>query len=359
MSVSTQPDPALIGALRRELRDFVHVTESRAPLYAHLAEGIATAEEVLAILAEAPANSRLPVTLFAAIHDLLLTDPREPLAAWYPNLSTEIPGTDPLPVLRELCQRRRSELIALVRARVPQTNEIGRSALLLIGLARVAQEVGPLAQLDVGASAGLNLITDRLSYDYGGHRLGAGSIELRCAVRGPAHRDRLPAAVPVISSRGGLDAAPVNAADADQVRWLEACVWPDQTDRFDRLRGALTEVVHAGITVRAGDAVTDLPAAVAALGPGHLVLTTSWVLNYLGEAGQRAFLAVADAIGASRDVSLVSFEAPNLTPGLGWPAEFANQDLSVLRVFRWRDGRRSDEIVAMGHPHGYWLSWVN
>lgn len=357
MSTRPAPDAALIEALRLELRDFVKVTEHRAPLYARLAEGIAEADEVLAILAEAPVTSRLPVTLFAAIHYLLLAAPNEALAAWYPNLGEPRSG-DPVPALRELCQRRRSELVELVRTRVPQTNEIGRSAPLLVGLAAVGEEMGPLAHLDVGASAGLNLITDRLSYDYGGHLLGTAAITLKCALRGPARPDRLPARIPLISSRLGLDADPVDLADLDQVRWLEACVWPDQADRFQRLQLALAEVVRAKVEVRAGDAVGGLAEAVAALGDGHPVLTTSWVLNYLGTDGQRAFLNAADELGGRADLSLITYEAPNLTPGLDWPEQLVGEELSVLRLFRWRDGKRSDTALAKGHPHGYWLTWL-
>jgi hypothetical protein len=358
MSVIPVPSAAVVASLRGELRDFVHTTESRAPLYAQLAEGIAEADEVLAILAEAPETSRLPVTLFAAIHSLLLAAPSEPLAAWYPNLSATPRRDDPLPALRELCRRRRDELVALVRTRVPQTNEIGRSAPLLIGLSHVARQVGPLAHLDVGASAGLNLITDHLSYSFGGRVVGDGPISLHCDLRGPSGSSRVPESLPVISSRLGLDANPVNLADPDQVRWLEACVWPDQADRFERLRLALRQASELHLRLLAGDAVDDLADAVAALGPGHRVITTSWVLNYLGADGQRSFLTRVAELGAHGDLSLILYEAPNLTPGLEWPTALAAEDLSVLRVFGWRDGHRSDTVLAKGHPHGYWLTWL-
>jgi hypothetical protein len=88
------------------------------------------------------------------------------------------------------------------------------------------------------------------------------------------------------------------------------------------------------------------------------VLTTSWVLNYLGTDGQRAFLNAADELGGRADLSLITYEAPNLTPGLDWPEQLVGEELSVLRLFRWRDGKRSDTALAKGHPHGYWLTWL-
>jgi hypothetical protein len=356
---SDSPWPAAWLAAQTELRGFIEITDSRAPLYARLAAGLADAAEAVSLLAAAPQPARIPVTLFAAIHDLLLADPREPLAAWYPNLTDEPRRDDPVPAARELCRRRRDDLLALVTTRVPQTNELGRSAMLLLALAALGEEQGPLALLDAGASAGINLIPDRLRVDYDGHRVGAGPLALSCGVRGEASSARLPSSMPVVADRRGVDLRPVDLEDPEQVRWLEACVWPDQTDRFDRLRLAVDEVRRTGVVVQRGDVVADLPGALARLQSGHPVVTTSWVLNYLGEDGQRAFSAMIDHLGRARDLTLVNYEEPDLTPGLDWPAELAAESLSVLRVVRWRDGQRRVEHLAAGHPHGYWFSWLN
>ena len=339
------------------LADFVAVAGHRAPLYAAFAAGAAEQPEVLSILAAAPAQSRLPVTLFAAIHFLLLADPGEPLAAWYPNLTAKPRTDDGIPALVEFCGRRRTELIDIVTSRVPQTNEIGRSAVLMLGLAQVAAEVGALGQLDVGASAGLNLLSDRYRYRYGDRVVGGGDIELSCRIDGALPQDFPPTALARIVSRVGLDRAPVDIGDADQVRWLEACVWPDQADRFTRLRAALNEAVALRPPVVSGDAVDDLAATVARIDAGHPVITTSWVLNYLDVADQARFWAELNVLGRQQDLTWVAYEAPDLTAGLSWPEEWAQDSLSVLRVARWRDGRLDDAVLGRGHPHGYWLEW--
>ncbi len=236
--------------------------------------------------------------------------------------------------------RRRHALVAMRRSRVPQTNEVGRSALLLIGLVDLTAEVGPLAQLDVGAIAGLNLMLDRFAYDCRDRHLGSSAIALRCDVRGPAPPDRLPTAVVMIASRLGLDASPIDVGDPDQVRWLEACVWPHQADRFNRLRAALAEAAQARVPMMVGEAVGDVGAAVAHLGEWHPVVTTSWVRNYLGEQRRRDLLEAVGRIAETSDLSLVSHEAPALTLGLGW-----------------RNGACSDGVLDVGHHHGSWFSW--
>ena len=99
-------------------------------------------------------------------------------------------------------------------------------------------EVGDLAHLDVGASAGLNLLFDRYEYVYdpGGAVGGPSPVRLECGTRGSVP---VPPSMPRVVQRCGLDRSPVDVHDAERRRWLEACVWPDQIDRFERLRAAL------------------------------------------------------------------------------------------------------------------------
>ena len=76
--------------------------------------------------------------------------------------------------------------------------------------------------------------------------------------------------------------------DDEDVRWLEALVWPEQTERFATLRAAVASRGPTAI-VHAGDLTTDL-AAVAAMAPADatLVVFHSAVLAYLDDAGARA-----------------------------------------------------------------------
>ncbi len=96
----------------------------------------------------------------------------------------------------------------------------------------------------------------------------------------------------------------------------------------------------------AGDAVTDLAAGVSRLPGGHPVLTTTWVLELPEPEGQEAFLRAAEAIGAERDLSMVSYVEPDMTPGLGWPQALSTSQLSVLRITRWRSARRNRSVRA-------------
>ncbi|MGV8910027.1 MAG: DUF2332 domain-containing protein [Propionicimonas sp.] len=346
------PDPGLSA----HFTNFAATTRSRAPLYSRLSAGIAESPLLPALFRDAPGPARVPVNLFAAVHDLLLADRTASLARFYPNLAERPDPGDPVPEFLDFCAAHAAAIRRTVATRLPQTNEIGRSALLLAGFDRLGAR--ELAQLDVGASAGLNLMVDRLAYRDGlGGQLGSSAVVLDCSVRGNA--PRLAGGLPVIGSRLGLDSRPIDTGDPEELRWLEACVWPDQADRFHRLEAALELLRQYPVDVRRGDAIDDLATSVAALaGGGHPVITTSWVLCYLTPERQQAWLDEVDRLGAGTDLSWVWAEAPARVDVLPVPDDLAGTVTTILGITTWRDGTRTDRALARCHPHGYWLHWI-
>ncbi len=353
--VGVPTDPA---GCARMFADFARSTARRAPLYTRLSEGLAAEPDLAGLLLHAPTQQRQPVLFFACVHALLLGADRtapvdDALAAHYPNLTPVPASGDPTPALRSFCEHHVDELVALLATRSTQTNEIGRCAILLPVLGLLAREVGPLAHLDVGTSAGLNLLFDHYRYTYepGGSVGGPSTVDLVCGTRG---RVPVPPAMPVVAERSGLDRVPVDVHDPDRRRWLEACVWPDQTDRFERLRAALAIAATADVEVRAGDAVADTAPMAAAMG-AHPVITNTWVLNYLSSAQRRAYLEALDGLGAERDVSWVFAESGALVPEL--PVADPTRSATEVVLVRWRAGRRDVAHLGVAHPHGYWLHW--
>lgn len=347
-----------LDQLAARFRDFARTAAARAPLYGRLSEGIADSPDLVRLLHAAPEQQQLPVLLFAAVHHLVLAaDEGLTLRRWYPNLAPEPATGDPFPAFRSFCAERRDDLEQLVAARSTQTNEVGRCAQFLPALGLLADEVGPLAHVDVGTSAGLNLLLDRFQYRYSpGGLVGAdSSVVLECATRG---NPPLPAVLPTVTRSIGLDVAPIDVTDDDEVRWLEACVWPDQAERFDRLVAAIELARQRPPDVRRGDAVTALPAVVAeAAEHGHPVVTNSWVLNYLTGAQRTAYVGTLDNLGASRDLSWLIAESPAQTPELPVPTTSPAEDITVLSMVTWRSGRRTVRRLATTHPHGFWLHW--
>jgi hypothetical protein len=135
-------------------------------------------------------------------------------------------------------------------------------------------------------------------------------------------------------------------------------VWPDQADRFDRLRLAIGLAQEDPPALIRGDAIADVDTTIESrTGGGHPVVLNSWMLSYLTNEDRRAYVDALDAVGARRDLSWVALESPSQTSGLPWPTSPIEQDRTVVLVTTWRSGRREVREVAAAHPHGFWLHW--
>lgn len=342
------------------LRRFADACEDRSPLYAHLARSAANDAEVAEVLTAAPSDGLAhPTLLFAAVHDLVLRGRAPALSAWYPSAGGDRHlAEDPWPTFRATVLDLRAAVELRIRTRRTQTNEVARCSALRPALAAVQEaRPQPLAWLDVGTSAGLTLRLPRFGYRL---RHGDGRVDhvgpddagltLACDVAGepPLGPD------PRLGWRRGLDAAPVDLTDPDARDWLQACVWPEQTDRLQRLRSAIEIAIADPVELVAGDAVGDL-GRVAAEVPAdhHLVVSHTWVLAYLSPERRAAFDAELDALAADRDLDRIGMESGGLVPGTARDRKVR----SWLGRTTWRAGQRSDTVLAEVDDHGRWLRW--
>ena len=346
--------------LVRRFDEFATAFEKGAPLYSHIAARVAREPEVLDLMSVAPITQRIPVLLFASAHHLLLAEPNHPLAGHYPNIATEHPTGDATDHFVDFVMERSDAMRELLSSRSTQTNEIGRCNWFMFPFWLLDQERGELAHVDVGSSAGLNQLFSKLSFVHRpGGRIGPSrddgdDLTIECDISG---NPPIPTRLPRVVWTAGIDVSPIDVRDDDEVRWLEACVWPDQVERFERLRRAIVMARRHDIEVRTGDAVNDVADVIMqATNHGHPVVTTSWVLNYLSAERRTAFVDELDRIGSSMDLSWVIAESPHETPEL--PGHAGSDELiTVISLVTWRDGARDVKRLATTHPHGHWVNW--
>jgi hypothetical protein len=229
----------------------------------------------------------------------------------------------------------------------PQTNEVGRSAILIAVAAVVARHFGlPLVLSELGASAGLNLSFDRFGLRVGDAVMGAVDSPV---VLLPEWRSGLPEPQGfTVVDRRGCDLNPLDPA-ADGLR-LMAYVWPDQPERLARLRAALTQTI-AGAVDRA-EAADWLENRLAELGNEgsagrcHFVYHTVAHQYFPAATQERIAKAMADA-GA-----LASPQAPLVW--FGMEADGAREG-AALTLRLWP----GDRLFNLGRAgfHGHWIDW--
>ncbi|MFE5507610.1 DUF2332 domain-containing protein [Amycolatopsis japonica] len=364
--------PIGLDEIKDRLRKFATVEAAGvSPLYEHLAAKAAEDDDVAGLLTDARGGEARGTLLMATAHRLIQADPIHPLSRYYPSVGG-FDGVDSetWPLFRSFLLERADKARAIISSRYTQTNEVRRAALLYPAVTAAAKEAGgKIALLEVGCSAGLLLGLDKYAYRYqcdGGEQLTAGpaktAVGLHCAL------DLAPGAVTpkvpkklTITARAGLDRAPVDLADEDELAWLEACVWADQPDRIRLLRTAAAAQGKQRPELIAGDAVDDLASAAATLpADAPLVVLTSHVLAYLGE--RRAdFLESLRKLAADRPLWWVSeeFYAAALEPLVPGRADLAEPvDQAVLGLVRWESGVPDVRALARTAPHGQRMTWL-
>jgi hypothetical protein len=347
----------------RALADvWIYVADSScrgySPLYDRICRAVAESDAVLEMVAEAPPEGHNPVLLLAAVHHLLLGGLEHPLAAVYAGESDADPG----PLFVDLCRQQRDLLLPLLATRHVNTNEVGRSAVLGPALTTVAGRLGrPLALVDVGCSAGLNLLCDRYLLDYGSAgRTGPSDAPVRIECRVAGGSPPIAPRLPPIVARVGLDRAPVDLTDDDEARWLLACVWPD-TGRLPRARLALDEARRAPLTLMQRDALEGVGPAIAGLPADALaVATTTQVVAYFSPAQRTGFCEALAAASHDRPVAWISVEGQGVVDLVtsAPPSDDQGVEASMLGLVTFGDGSVDDaELLGYVHPHGSWIDW--
>ncbi|WP_284616208.1 DUF2332 domain-containing protein [Aquabacterium humicola] len=363
-------DPMTLQRRRDQFERFARTECGDDPLYVVLCRLLAERPAALALLDAAPRTQQRPNLLLAAIHERVLAGAGGRLAAWFPSAQGDRPPDGALAAaLDEFLQREAPTLAAHCATRATQTNEAGRCAVLWPALAQLARATGgrPLALLDFGCSAGLNLGVDRYRYRHGTAPWGAvddpAAPLIDCHPVGGIEPPALPPAC--IAERIGIDPAPVDLHDADATRWLQACLWPHDRRRRERFDAAAAIVRAAGWPVRReADCFAAIEPWLDALPAGvQPVVFNSWVLAYFEPAALQRHVAAMRELVQRRRIAWLSAEGPGLALGDAPPpppADALVSDAELANASSWwltlpDTGPR---LVARSHPHGRWAAWT-
>ena len=347
----------------------------RHPLYAALCDLAGQTPQVIDMMLEVEPTQRRAVLFLAVLHDMALREPAGPVGGHYPTAiflaglesgmdvdtardtaaKVEVGHSDAQAIL-QFALDHDDELIDAMRVRRTQTNEVGRSGLLMLGL-QVIGRGEPTALIDLGCSAGLNLVAP--SYRHvrtDGVELGEPTSKVVVPV--DVRHGRGPTAPVDLVWAGGIDLDPVDLADQEAARWLLACQWPDDLDRFERTRQAIAQwsSMDSRPEVKSGDLVEELPRLVdAAPSDARLVIHHSWVVSYLTVDQQVALRSTINDLRRDRPIDWLYLEHPSGVPGLQPPRSIGDRRRGSSLFVLDRDDR-GPVVLGQAHPHGTWIA---
>jgi hypothetical protein len=274
-----------------------------------------------------------PLQLLGGLHCLALSEGIDPWA-------------DPVPVLEEHAEWLRE----FVRVHGVQTNEVQRSWLLLPCFLEVARRAGveTFDLIELGSSAGFNLVWDRYGYRYEAGRWGPDDavLELSGEERRPVPAELL-AQKPSVRQRRGIDLSPRNVTKSEDMLLLKSFVWADQRARLDRFDRAVETLRAEPPTLEQGDVVERLPALLAERQLGALtVVFQTAVRGYISREDWRRLVTTLDDAGRQFPLAFISVSRPAPGEDRYWG----------IWVRLWPGGEK--HLLANAGFHGQWLEWL-
>jgi hypothetical protein len=344
-------DTADGGRIAERLQRFSELVAADSPLYGRICAELADDPTINQILSRASFEQPVGPIVLAAVQFLLLQGADPALAAHYPSIGGDIPPVgDPVELFRSFCDEHLDTLSNLVATRTVQTNEVRRCTALMPAFSWVAQQAeSPLSLIEIGPSAGLNLLFDRYRYDYGA--AGAtGPASSPLALTTDLRGGRLPPIdpLPLVDWRRGIDLNPIEVMDDAAVLWARSMLWPEQTDRVERFITAVEVARRDPPRLLQGDAI-EMLAAVARDAPNSttLVIFHSLVLNQLSAIARTALTTIIEAIAQFRPVHRIGIDMVTTD----------SQPLTVLHT-SYESATTSETALAHTTHHGAWLEWL-
>ena len=321
----------------------MHFEALGSPVYARLAGRLALDPGPARPFFGEPPDFHDPLRLFGAVHHLVLTGAApDALSGDLEDFAAALAAHED-----EIRRRIRQDLV--------QTNEVQRCVALLPAFLTVARETAlPVELLELGPSAGLNLLADRYRYVYAEGTWGRSDalLELVADERGRPVPAALLATSLDVRSRRGIDLAPVDATSEEGYLLLRSFIWPGLEDRVRRLDAAVA-------TLRAeperpqlipGDYVERLPEVLAERPADAVTIVFQTAsTGYLPADAAARLRSSLDAAGSDgRPLAWVSTRRHDEREG-------AVEDAYELELRVWPGPPR---LAAHLDFHGNWLEWL-
>lgn len=316
-------------------------------LYEYLALNIAEDDEIIEIASNANPGQPIPNLLFGAVQYLLLKEAEQhELREYYSSIVDKPRNVEQsyLP-FRNFCFMNRSKIIVILKSKLVQTNEVRRCAYLYPSFCLIYDKVKkPLSIIEIGTSAGLQLLWDKYCYSYNSNEVFGdmqSNVHINSEIRGEKSPFLLKSSPPV-ASRYGIDLNINDLTNSEDYLWLKSLIWPEHKERLELFERAANNFKKNPVKLIEGDGVSFLPKIVNQI-PQHsaICIFHTHVANQIPKEAKYWLLQYIQEIGKTREV----FHLYN------------NMWDSNLHLDYFLNGKEYNETIAVTDGHGRWFQW--
>lgn len=326
--------------------------KARSPVYYELAQAVAESPYLLQLAGHARRRQPVPNLFFGAVHYLLLRDPTQKLAQYYPSISKADSKGIPMELFLNFCRSRETEILGLLRSRIVQTNAINRTAYLMPIASSIFADAPSLNLIDIGCSSGLNLNFDQYQYLYDDQSpIGEGEVIIKSEIRGGI----LPAFSEIVKVKRkiGIDQNPLDPTAPDNATWLKALIWPDLRARFERMESAIARANDAKLALTTASQISAFKTTIEEIPPDEpLLVYHTHVLYQFSQPERLAFRALMDEIGTKRNFLYLAVEGFSVFDQI-LPLPKGVQ----IVASEYQKGVKTVKHMGCTDGHANWISW--
>jgi hypothetical protein len=338
-----------IARLSNEFKVFAKAEcKGSSILYEYLSNQIAADRELLNLSSFAREGQPVPNLLFGAVQFLLYKGAEHTLRDYYPSMVDHPKKPEEsLAHFKEFCLLYREEITSLLKVKLVQTNEARRCAYLYPVFSHIYNKTKmPFALIEIGTSAGFQLLWDRYSYTYQSDIIYGNSqsdIGIQSEIKGDSFPE-LHLDSPPVAQRIGIDLHINDVTNDEDSLWLKSLIWPEHEARrelFNRAVNCLTKNKHK-IEFIEGDGVECLPKIAEQISNDAVICVFhTHVANQLPKAKKYKLLETIKNIGEERDI----FHIYNNI----WDGK--------LHLDHYMNKIEHKHVVGETDAHGRWFTW--
>jgi hypothetical protein len=324
-----------------------------AALYFQLCKQLSQDKELLEIAAKVRYGQPIPNLFLSAVHFLLIKNPQEKLAQYYPTITGKSSNLIPFDLFKSFVLENEDAIVEIIQTKIVQTNVINRCSYLMPIFSEIIHKGNkPTTIIDIGTSAGLTTNWDQYSYMYDGFaQIGTSSVVVKSdpknVVLPPIY---FPISQPI--TKIGIDQNIIDISDEYETRWLKALVWADHIERFQTMDAALSLLKTSGLKRIEASKVSEFEEIINQVPHDqNLIIYSTFTFYQFTLEMIAEFWEMLDRIGKTRNLHFLSAE------GLRSYLEKYNTKDMVVELTSYIDGIKTQKLVCRTNGHGNWIDW--